>query len=139
LKTEVLVERLKLGVLTEPDLVGRERKLEELQVFLNSAIKGKGSTVFIFGEAGSGKTRLITTFLNRARKQGVTTLTGWCLSNAAVPYFPFFEAFSAYFSEEQREENEDIRAQLSESQKEPNEAKMTLRSEDIDIMSWLMG
>ena len=133
------MEALKSGVLAEPVLVGRERELEELQVFLNSAVEGKGATVFISGEAGSGKTRLITTLLDKARKQGVTTLTGWCLSNAAVPYFPFFEAFNAYFSGGQSEENEGTRAQLSESQTEPNETKMTWRSEDIDIMSWLMG
>ena len=86
--------------LAESVLVGRERELEELQLFLNSAIDGKGATVFVSGEAGAGKTRLITEFLNQAKKQQVTILTGWCLSNAAVPYFPFFEAFNAYFSGE---------------------------------------
>ena len=92
--------RVKAGVLAEPSLVGRERELEELEAFLNSAVEGKGKTVFVSGEAGSGKTRFVTEFLNRAKKQGITTLTGWCLSNAAVPYFPFFEAFNAYFSGE---------------------------------------
>lgn len=130
---------MKSGILAEPALVGRERELEELQVFLNSAVEGKGATVFVSGEAGSGKTRLITTLLNKVRKQGVTTLTGWCLSNVAVPYFPFFEAFNAFFSGGQSEENEGASAQLSESQMEPNETKMTWRAEDLDIMSWLMG
>jgi len=127
------------GVLAEPVLVGREKELEELELFLNSAIEGKGKTVFVSGEAGSGKTRLATEFLNRARKQGVTTLTGWCLSNAAVPYFPFFEAFNAYFSGEQSEENEDASAQLSGSKIEPIEKKRTWGPKDIDIMSWLKG
>jgi len=73
-------------------------------LYLDQAINGKGTTVFVSGEAGSGKTRLITDFLCEAKKRGAKTLTGWCLSNAAVPYFPFFEAFSAYFLTEPGQE-----------------------------------
>jgi predicted ATPase len=88
-------------VLAEPILVGREQELKELQTSLEYAIVGSGKTVFVYGEAGAGKTRLVTEFLNQIRKQGTATvLTGWCLSNAAVPYFPFFEAFREYFSKE---------------------------------------
>ena len=87
------------GTLAEPVLVGREHELEELRSYLDSAVKGRGNTVFVSGEAGAGKTRLVTEFLDKAKTRGVTVLTGWCLSNAAVPYFPFFEAFSHYFTE----------------------------------------
>ncbi len=97
---------LKASVLSEPILVGRERELKELQHCLDLAVRGKGTTVFISGEAGSGKTKLIREFLSRAKEQGITALTGWCLSNAAVPYFPFFEAFNVYFSDKQIRENE---------------------------------
>ena len=54
---------------------------------------GRGITVFISGEAGCGKTRLTKEFLEIAKKREITVLTGWCLSNATVPYFPFIEAF----------------------------------------------
>ncbi len=91
-------DNLKLGLLAEPVLVSRERELEQLHSLLNLAIEGKGNTVFVSGEAGVGKTRLVNEFINSANKQTVTILTGWCLSNAAVPYFPFFEAFRKYFS-----------------------------------------
>jgi len=84
--------------LVEPALVGRERELEELTRNLDSAIGGKGSTVFVTGEAGSGKTRLVNEFLKQARKKGALVLTGWCLSNATIPYFPFAVAFDPYFS-----------------------------------------
>jgi tetratricopeptide (TPR) repeat protein len=100
--------------LAEPILVGREKELEELQAFLNDAVEGKGRTVFVSGEAGVGKTRLINEFLNIAKKQAVTILTAWCLSNAAVPYFPFFEAFRKYFSTERN-------------------------SKELDVKNWLMG
>jgi predicted ATPase len=83
---------LKPNTLAEPVLVGREHELEELQAFLNLAIEGKGNTVFISGEAGSGKTRLTREFLNTVKKRVVSVLAGWCLSDSAIPCFPFVEA-----------------------------------------------
>ncbi len=61
-------------------------------------MSGKGVTVFISGEAGAGKTRLVTEFINIDRKKQVTVLTGWCLSDVAVPYFLFIEVFDSYVS-----------------------------------------
>lgn len=84
--------------LPDPILVGRKSELEELKQFLDSALKGKGTTVLISGEAGSGKTRLVNEFLNIIKKKEITILSGWCLSNATLPYFPFVEAFSSGLS-----------------------------------------
>jgi tetratricopeptide (TPR) repeat protein len=89
---------LESKVLAEPVLVGRERELEELQRYLRLATEGKGTTVFVSGEAGCGKTRLIAEFLELAKKKDILILAGWCLSNAAQPYFPFVEAFESYSS-----------------------------------------
>jgi len=61
-------------------------------------MKGQGSTVFISGEAGSGKTRVSTEFLNLAKQKGILVLAGWCLSNIPIPYFPFLEAFQSISS-----------------------------------------
>jgi len=88
---------LKPALLAEPILVSRECELEQLHSLLDLATKGEGNTVFVSGEAGVGKTRLVNEFLQSAKKQTVTCLTGWCFSNAADPYFPFFEAFRRYF------------------------------------------
>ncbi|MGD9130786.1 MAG: DUF2791 family P-loop domain-containing protein [Candidatus Bathyarchaeota archaeon] len=85
-------------VLAEPIFVGREQELEDLTQSLERTIAGKGSTLFISGEAGSGKTRLINEFLRVMQERVVTILSGWCLSNAALPYFPFIEAFSSNLS-----------------------------------------
>jgi tetratricopeptide (TPR) repeat protein/KaiC/GvpD/RAD55 family RecA-like ATPase len=90
--------RLKVGVLAEPVLVGRERELDELQRCLDSVIKGKGATIFVSGDAGSGKTRLVHECLGTARKKGLAVMAGWCLSDAEIPFFPFIEAFNAYFA-----------------------------------------
>ena len=93
----------KPAVLAEPNLVGREKELEELQSLLDAAIVGRGKTVFVSGEAGSGKTKLVTDFLNAATlKRDVVVLSGWCLSGAGIPYFPFVEAFSNYFSSSEK-------------------------------------
>ena len=91
-------QKLSSVILAEPILVGREKELEELKRCLDEAWSGKGVTIFISGEAGAGKTRLTTEFLNIAKKKPVTVLAGWCLSDVAIPYFPFIEAFDSYVS-----------------------------------------
>lgn len=89
---------LKAGLPTEPALVGRDAEIEQLLRHFDSASNGKGTTVFVFGEAGVGKTRLINEFLVHAKTTGAEVLCGWCLSEAAIPYFPFTEAFNTYIS-----------------------------------------
>ena len=88
---------MQTNILNEPIFVGRKQELNGLHQFLDNATKGCGNTVVISGEAGSGKTRLMAEFLESAKKN-VQVLSGWCLSNAAVPYFPFIEAFEPYVS-----------------------------------------
>jgi tetratricopeptide (TPR) repeat protein len=94
---------LNSGILPEPIIVGRQNELAQLRQYLDSALKGKGSTVLLSGEAGAGKTRILDEFLKIARKKNVTVLYGWCLSDAAVPYFPFVEAFDSYSSSDEDE------------------------------------
>ena len=62
-------------------------------------VEGKGKTVFVSGEAGTGKTRLVKEFLNFAKhEKEFITLNGRCLSDAVIPYFPFKEAFKGYLA-----------------------------------------
>jgi len=96
-------EALKARILSEPVLVGRERELRELQRDLRAAEGGRGTTVFVSGEAGSGKTRLAAEFLKAAKGKNIITLSGWCLCNIAVPYFPFIEAFNSFESNNEGE------------------------------------
>jgi len=79
-------------------LVGRDEEIKQLMHCFDSALSGKGTTVFIYGEAGVGKTRLVNEFLALAKKMGAKNLSGWCLSEAAISYFPFTEAFNTYIS-----------------------------------------
>jgi KaiC/GvpD/RAD55 family RecA-like ATPase/tetratricopeptide (TPR) repeat protein len=123
--------------LAEPVLIGRERELEELQHYLKLAIEGKGTTVFVSGEAGTGKTRLVNEFLDSAKqKKGIITLEGWCLSNAGIPYFPFIEAFNAYFS---TFSDESSSASPQRSTQAGSERGGLSRDEELELDSWLRG
>ena len=106
--------------LAEPNIVGREKELEELNRCLDSALSGKGVAVFISGEAGAGKTRLTTEFLKIAKKKQVTVLSGWCLSDVAIPYFPFMEAFDSYSSSNETD-------------------RVSIDNQQLSLKSWLIG
>ncbi len=85
-------------IVNEPQLVGRKTEILLLQQALETAKNGRESVIIVSGEAGAGKTKLANEFLNLAKKSGVVTLEGWCLSEIGIAYFPFIEAFSTYFS-----------------------------------------
>ena len=108
---------MKPEVLAEPILVGRENELQVLTLFLEDVIAGKGKTIFVSGEAGSGKTRLTHEFLKSAKARGVRVLSGWCLSNAAMPYFPFIEAFESFHAR--------------------NESDQSLITQQLGLKNWL--
>src|SRR5580765_4813790 len=75
-------------------LVGRVRELEELERALASAGAGRGGIVLVAGEAGIGKTRLVSEFADRARAVGFEVLLGRSIdfAGAEVPYLPFADA-----------------------------------------------
>ncbi|HSK94771.1 MAG TPA: AAA family ATPase [Candidatus Angelobacter sp.] len=60
-----------------PSLVERDEALDELQGFLEEAAAGSGRVVFVRGEAGIGKTVLVSAILERARSRA-TVAVGWC-------------------------------------------------------------
>jgi DNA-binding SARP family transcriptional activator/pimeloyl-ACP methyl ester carboxylesterase/tetratricopeptide (TPR) repeat protein len=72
-------------------LVGRAEELERLAGALRQA---RGSTVLIAGEAGIGKTRLVSEVAARARSAGFQVLVGRCLDlvGTELAYQPFVEA-----------------------------------------------
>ncbi|UCE37635.1 MAG: tetratricopeptide repeat protein [Thermoplasmata archaeon] len=73
-------------------LVDRVLELEELKTHLHNATKGQGNLVFIAGEAGVGKTRLVDELKTYAQSQGIQILQGWSLYESLTPYMPFVEA-----------------------------------------------
>ena len=75
-------------------LVGRADELERLERALRRARSGTGSTVLVAGEAGIGKTRLVSELAAHARGAGFEALVGRCLDlvGTELPYQPFVEA-----------------------------------------------
>jgi KaiC/GvpD/RAD55 family RecA-like ATPase/tetratricopeptide (TPR) repeat protein len=134
-----LVAMSKPGVPAEPILVGREKELEELHSLMNSAVEGKGKTVFVMGEAGSGKTRLAREFLNAAVKRGVAVMAGWCLSDAQVPFFPFMEAFNSYYAAYTEVETSTSPVQTHVQLDLGAPAQIGMEGGEREITSWLAG
>jgi DNA-binding CsgD family transcriptional regulator len=81
-----------LGVRSNP-LVGREAELSHLLSMLDSAAAGRPVVTLISGDAGVGKTRLVTELAARAREKGFSVLSGRCAElGDAVPYLPLADA-----------------------------------------------
>src|SRR5207302_7759083 len=80
-------------------LIGREIVLTELEDALLAANRGDGQIVLLAGEAGVGKSRLASEVERRARKIGMTVLSGGCSeADLALPYLPFLEALGNYLT-----------------------------------------
>ena len=73
--------------------VGRERQLGQLNTYLDRALSGQGQVCFVAGEAGSGKTALVTEFARRAQDQHADLVVavgqGDAQTGMGDPYLPF--------------------------------------------------
>ena len=84
------------GFVARLPFVGRGSELTRLTGLLDEAAAGRGGLVFITGEPGIGKTRLVEELAAAARHDGLSVLWGHCLDGDwAPPYAPFAEAIEA--------------------------------------------
>ena len=76
---------------SSPVLVGRSGQLSALDAALAEAVRGSPAAVMVGGEAGVGKSRLVSEFAERSRGAGVRVLMGGCLELGAdgLPFAPF--------------------------------------------------
>ncbi len=78
---------------TQGRLVGRTAELGRLQSLLTAAAAGQPVVALVGGDAGVGKTRLVTELTAQARERGFTVLVGRCAELAdTVPYLPLADA-----------------------------------------------
>jgi DNA-binding CsgD family transcriptional regulator/tetratricopeptide (TPR) repeat protein len=87
------VARLGAGI----GLVGRRHEVSALAGALDRAAAGRPTGMLVSGDAGVGKSRLVTEAVERAVGAGFTVLVGRCLDTAesALPYLPFTEVVGA--------------------------------------------
>jgi DNA-binding CsgD family transcriptional regulator len=79
------------GCASSPFLIGRAEQLTALEGAFESVRQGGPATVLLGGEAGVGKSRLISEFSTAARFAGARVLTGGCLQlgTDGLPFGPF--------------------------------------------------
>ncbi len=87
--------------ITCPVFVGRTAELERLTDALARASAGEPAALFIGGEAGVGKSRLVEEFARRATDSGARVLTGGCVELGAegLPFAPVTAALRAALRE----------------------------------------
>lgn len=73
-------------------LVGRDEELERLRSAWSRAARGFGTTVFVSGEAGIGKSRLAFELSTMVRAQGGRVLAGSVSDPEGEPYQPVLSA-----------------------------------------------
>nr|WP_168495808.1 helix-turn-helix transcriptional regulator [Streptomyces sp. RLB1-33]QIY73602.1 AAA family ATPase [Streptomyces sp. RLB1-33] len=73
--------------------IGRDGELARLTGVLDRARAGTPRAVVLSGDAGVGKTRVLTEAAAHATRTGMTVLTGHCvdLGDVGLPYLPFTE------------------------------------------------
>jgi predicted ATPase len=79
---------------SSPRLVGRAGELAQLAAALERALAGSPAAVLVAGEAGVGKTRLVSEFAARVAATDVSVLTGGCVAlvEGELAYAPLAEA-----------------------------------------------
>jgi class 3 adenylate cyclase/tetratricopeptide (TPR) repeat protein len=96
-------------------LVGRERPLATLRELLADVKAGRGQVVFVSGDAGIGKSRLLLEFRQQlaAANEEVTWLEGRCVSfGASIPMLPTIDQLRENFRIDENDREPEIIAKI---------------------------
>jgi predicted ATPase len=90
-----------VGRISSPRFVGRVAELDVLQRALARASSGTGTAVLIAGEAGIGKSRLVSELEERARAREALVLIGECveLAEGELAFAPIISALRGVVEE----------------------------------------
>ncbi len=124
-------------------LIGRDEEIRKLRTALSNVLRGQGRLITLSGEAGMGKTRLVTELKNKAISawdEGTLLLwlEGRCLEwRTATSYWPFIDLFRnlLYFSSDE----ENSRAQSLVSMLEEMQQRSDLTANRVDEIGALLG
>ncbi len=74
------------------ELVDRKDEMRTMQEHLERVASGKGHTLFVSGEAGIGKTRIVEEVIKKAQNYNYRVIRGQCIPENLEPLFPFKSA-----------------------------------------------
>jgi len=82
-----------------PILIGRNAEMAALQECIEAAARGQGGVVLLSGEAGIGKSRLMTELQREASALGFQLLSGQCFpADHSCPYAPLLDLLRAFLA-----------------------------------------
>ncbi|KRC61042.1 hypothetical protein ASE14_08815 [Agromyces sp. Root81] len=79
----------------QPPFIARHDEVAALDAAWADALAGSGRAVFVSGDAGSGKSRLVSEVCTRFSANGAAVLTGSCIQEIGAPFEPFDEPLRA--------------------------------------------
>jgi tetratricopeptide (TPR) repeat protein len=118
-------------------LVGRARELDILHERFREAKSGHGQVVFVAGEAGIGKSRLLLEFRRGLAEAGedATWLEGQCVSfGQAIPFLPIVDQLRRNFGIEELDGEPEIIAKIEHGMR-----RMGGLAEHIPYVRYLLG
>ena len=118
-------------------LVGRDRELDILRERFREARSGRGQVVFVSGEAGIGKSRLLLEFRRALAEAGedATWLEGQCVSfGQAIPFLPIVDQLRRNFGIEELDGEPEIIAKIEHGMR-----RMGQLDSQIPYVRYLLG
>src|SRR5919197_585327 len=95
-------------------LIGRERELSVLRDYFEHVKRGQGQVVFVSGEAGIGKSRLLLEF-RRSLGEEVPWIEGHCISYGQnIPYLPIIDLIKSRYGIEEGDDDARIIQRIDE-------------------------
>ncbi|MFD8083476.1 ATP-binding protein [Kitasatospora sp. NPDC059722] len=84
--------------ITSPVTIGRQEEISLLERSLTQLRESTGRTVFLVGEPGIGKSRLVDHCVQQAADRGIPVLRGrGSITGGGTPFRPLLEALSSHF------------------------------------------
>ena len=118
-------------------LVGRARELDILRERFREVLAGRGQVVFVAGEAGMGKSRLLLEFRRGLAEAGedATWLEGQCVSfGQTIPFLPIVDQLRRNFGVEELDGEPEIIAKIEHGMR-----RMGGLDAEIPYVRYLLG
>ena len=94
-------------------LIGREQELAICKRTVDRLMMEKSGVLFITGEAGLGKSRLVKELKEYAESQNLVWLVGKCVSySRSINYWVFVDAFKNYFDIENKDSATEVECKI---------------------------